>query len=88
MSFSWVQEGVAESGVTLAFTVRAMDAGPIVAQQIVNMDQYADADEALQDLFQLGARCAYHPCRPASILPMTNIHIFHEDKNNCFWLAA
>lgn len=32
------QDGVTESGVTVAFTVLAMDAGPIIAQQKVPVD--------------------------------------------------
>ncbi|KAK9849374.1 hypothetical protein WJX84_008915 [Apatococcus fuscideae] len=51
-----LQEGAEESGVSLAFTVRTMDAGPIVAQEVVNMSRYQDADEALQSLFQIGAQ--------------------------------
>ncbi len=51
-----LQEGVEESGVSLAFTVRAMDAGPVVAQERVAMSKYQDADEALCDLFDVGAR--------------------------------
>lgn len=32
------QDGVAETGVTVAFTVLAMDAGPIIAQHRVPVD--------------------------------------------------
>ncbi|KAK9863842.1 hypothetical protein WJX84_004606 [Apatococcus fuscideae] len=51
-----LQEGWNNSGVSLAFTVLAMDAGPIVAQETVDMHRYKDANDALQDLFQIGAR--------------------------------
>ena len=52
-----MQEGTPQSGVSLAFTVLAMDAGPVVAQKVVDFSKYRDADEALQDLFGIGARC-------------------------------
>ena len=58
------QEGWNNSGVSLAFTVLAMDAGPIVAQETVDMHRYKDANDALQDLFQIGARCVQPPPPP------------------------
>ena len=50
------QEGVAETGVSVAFTVRAMDAGPVLAQERVQVDDSVQAPELLADLFQRGAQ--------------------------------
>ena len=50
------QDGVSETGVTVAFTVRAMDAGPVLAQERVTVDDAVQAPELLHDLFQRGAR--------------------------------
>ena len=52
-----VQEGVAETGVSVAFTVRAMDAGPVLAQARVRINTDVQAPELLRDLFQRGTRC-------------------------------
>ena len=50
------QEGVTETGVSVAFTVRAMDAGPVLAQEPVQVDDSIQAPELLADLFQRGAQ--------------------------------
>ncbi|CAL5230019.1 g13462 [Coccomyxa viridis] len=49
-----LQDGVAETGVSVAFTVRAMDAGPILAQEHVTVDDAIQAPELLDDLFRRG----------------------------------
>ena len=49
------QDGVAETGVSLAFTVRAMDAGPVLAQERVAVDDAVQAPELLESLFMRGA---------------------------------
>lgn len=49
-----VQDGVRETGVTVAFTVRAMDAGPVLAQDRVTVDEKVQAPELLTDLFRRG----------------------------------
>lgn len=42
--------------MTVAFTVRAMDAGPVLAQQTVQVGEEVQAPELLQELFSLGTR--------------------------------
>ena len=49
-----VQDGVKETGVSVAFTVRAMDAGPILAQERVAVDNAVQAPDLLDDLFRRG----------------------------------
>lgn len=48
------QDGVSETGVSVVFTVRAMDAGPVLAQQRVPVDDKVQAPELLADLFARG----------------------------------
>lgn len=48
------QDGVRETGVTVAFTVRAMDAGPVLAQERVPVDDEVQAPQLLADLFRRG----------------------------------
>ena len=43
-----------ETGVSVAFTVRAMDAGPVLAQERVAVDDAIQAPELLDDLFRRG----------------------------------
>ena len=56
--YSWqqgsVQDGVKETGVSIAFTVRAMDAGPVLAQESVAVGEAVQAPELLEDLFRRG----------------------------------
>lgn len=47
-------DGVDLSGVTVAYTVRAMDAGPVIASERVNIDPNIKAPELLTDLFKRG----------------------------------
>lgn len=54
MSFLSVQDGCEETGVSVAFTVRAMDAGPILAQKKVSVDPDIDSPSLLSHLFELG----------------------------------
>ncbi len=49
-----LQDGVAVSGVTVLYTVKAMDAGPILAQQKVPVDPDIQAPQLLEQLFELG----------------------------------
>ena len=55
--FGRPQDGVRETGVSVAFTVRAMDAGPVLAQERVAIDADVQAPELLRDLFKRGTRC-------------------------------
>ena len=50
------QDGVQETGVSVAFTVRAMDAGPVLAQERVAVDADVQAPELLRNLFKRGTR--------------------------------
>lgn len=49
-----LQDGAQQTGVTIAKTVRAMDAGPVVAQIHWNLDDSIRAPELLQKLFDRG----------------------------------
>lgn len=49
-----LQDGVAVSGVTVLYTVKEMDAGPILAQQKVPIPDDVQAPELLHQLFDLG----------------------------------
>lgn len=51
-----LEAGVAETGVTVAFTVKAMDAGPILAQAAWPMDLDIKAPDLLLASFEAGAR--------------------------------
>lgn len=50
------QDGVATTGVSVAFTIRAMDAGPVLVQQQVTVDPNIQAPQLLSNLFQTGTR--------------------------------
>lgn len=50
-----LEDGVEVTGVTIARTVRAMDAGPIVAQREYRPDDKIKAPELLELLFAIGA---------------------------------
>ncbi|KAL2896312.1 Methionyl-tRNA formyltransferase [Bienertia sinuspersici] len=49
-----LQDGVKETGVSLAFTVRALDAGPVLASQRTDVDIDIKAPDLLDFLFDLG----------------------------------
>ncbi|CAI5997044.1 unnamed protein product [Closterium sp. NIES-64] len=49
-----LEQGVAETGVTVAYTVLQMDAGPIIAQERVLVADDVQAPELLNDLFHRG----------------------------------
>ncbi|KAG1663821.1 hypothetical protein FOA52_013386 [Chlamydomonas sp. UWO 241] len=49
-----VEDGVAETGVSVAYTVLACDAGPVLAQETVALDPDIQAPELLALLFQRG----------------------------------
>lgn len=51
-----IEDGVHETGVTVAFTVRAMDAGPIIASEAMDVDEHIKAPELLQLLFEKGVQ--------------------------------
>ncbi|XP_021741001.1 uncharacterized protein LOC110707292 [Chenopodium quinoa] len=55
-----LQDGVRETGVSLAFTVRALDAGPIIASQKVGVDDNIKAPDLLDFLFDLGSKLLLH----------------------------
>jgi methionyl-tRNA formyltransferase len=50
-----IEAGVDETGVTILFTVRAMDAGPIVMQKSIPLSEHIKSQELLTELFHLGA---------------------------------
>jgi methionyl-tRNA formyltransferase len=56
-----VQAGDSETGVSVAFTVRAMDAGPVLATERIAVDPDVQAPQLLEDLFERGCRWA-PPC--------------------------
>ncbi|GAQ88770.1 methionyl-tRNA formyltransferase [Klebsormidium nitens] len=49
-----IEAGEKVTGVTVAFTVRAMDAGPVLAQEEVEVDPNIKAPELLEYLFRRG----------------------------------
>ncbi|KAG0622513.1 hypothetical protein M758_3G102600 [Ceratodon purpureus] len=49
-------DGVDVSGVTVAYTVRSMDAGPVIASERVDIDPNIKAPELLTDLFKRGTK--------------------------------
>lgn len=51
-----IEEGVTETGVSLAFTVLKCDAGPVLAQERVPLDPDVQAPELLEDLFTRGTQ--------------------------------
>lgn len=51
-----LEAGDEESGVTLAFTVKAMDAGPIIAQERIAVDEHVKTPEFLDQMFELGTK--------------------------------
>ncbi|XP_059293393.1 uncharacterized protein LOC132046695 isoform X2 [Lycium ferocissimum] len=51
-----LQDGVKETGVSLAYTVRKLDAGPVIAHERVTIDDQIKAPDLLDLLFDLGSR--------------------------------
>ncbi|KAI8018910.1 Methionyl-tRNA formyltransferase [Camellia lanceoleosa] len=55
-----LQDGVKETGVSLAFTVRALDAGPIIACERMEVDNQIKAPDLLAFLFSQGSKLLIH----------------------------
>ncbi|KAE9466712.1 hypothetical protein C3L33_01373, partial [Rhododendron williamsianum] len=55
-----LQDGVKETGVSLAFTVRALDAGPIIASERMEVDDQIKAPDLLDLLFSRGSKLLIH----------------------------
>uniref|UniRef100_A0A0D9V4A2 Methionyl-tRNA formyltransferase, mitochondrial n=1 Tax=Leersia perrieri TaxID=77586 RepID=A0A0D9V4A2_9ORYZ len=55
-----LQDGVEETGVSLAYTVRALDAGPVIACEKFAVDEYIKSPELLAILFNLGSKLLLH----------------------------
>ncbi|KAI4346959.1 hypothetical protein L6164_007817 [Bauhinia variegata] len=51
-----MQDGVKQTGVSLAFTVRELDAGPIIASQEFEVDDQIKAPDLLTQLFSEGSK--------------------------------
>ncbi|KAH1248352.1 Methionyl-tRNA formyltransferase [Glycine soja] len=51
-----LQDGVKETGVSLAFTVRALDAGPVIATETIQVDDQIKAPDLLELLFHKGSK--------------------------------
>lgn len=51
-----LQDGVKETGVSLAFTVRALDAGPVIATETIHVDDHIKAPDLLELLFHKGSK--------------------------------
>ncbi|MCD7456397.1 hypothetical protein HAX54_031629 [Datura stramonium] len=51
-----LQDGVKETGVSLAYTVRKLDAGPVIARERVTIDDQIKAPDLLDLLFDLGSK--------------------------------
>lgn len=50
-----LQDGVKETGVSIAFTVRALDAGPVIAREKIEVDDQIKAPDLLAMLFSQGS---------------------------------
>lgn len=50
-----LEDGMKETGVSLAFTVRALDAGPVIARESMEVDDHIKAPELLELLFGRGS---------------------------------
>lgn len=72
-----LEDGVEKTGVTVLYTVKEMDAGPIVAQTEYTVPEDMQAPELLQTLFKLGTESLVH-CLPmvwdGSIVPQEQDH--------------
>ncbi|KAJ9173015.1 hypothetical protein P3X46_016193 [Hevea brasiliensis] len=55
-----LQDGVKETGVSLAFTVRALDAGPVIAHERLDVDDEIKAPDLLDLLFSQGSKLLIH----------------------------
>ncbi|XP_075640027.1 uncharacterized protein LOC142611777 isoform X3 [Castanea sativa] len=55
-----LQDGVKETGVSLAFTVRALDAGPVIACERLEVDDQIKAPDLLEFLFSKGSELLIH----------------------------
>ena len=53
-----IEEGVPETGVSVAFTVLKMDAGPIIAAETKQVDDVVTTADLLPELFAKGTVCA------------------------------
>ncbi|CAN4083144.1 unnamed protein product [Withania somnifera] len=51
-----LQDGVKDTGVSLAYTVRKLDAGPVIAREKVTIDDEIKAPDLLDLLFDLGSK--------------------------------
>ncbi|TKY50507.1 Methionyl-tRNA formyltransferase [Spatholobus suberectus] len=51
-----LQDGVKETGVSLTFTVHALDAGPIIATETIQVDDQMKAPDLLELLFHKGSK--------------------------------
>ncbi|KAM3350859.1 hypothetical protein ACQJBY_023114 [Aegilops geniculata] len=51
-----LQDGVAETGVSLAYTIRALDAGPVIACERFSVNECIKAPELLAILFNIGSK--------------------------------
>ncbi|KAK1388779.1 hypothetical protein POM88_016957 [Heracleum sosnowskyi] len=56
-----LQDGAKETGVSLAFTVRALDAGPIISCERMEVDDHIKEPELLELLFNQGMLFPLHP---------------------------
>jgi methionyl-tRNA formyltransferase len=55
-----LESGLSTTGVTVLYTVKEMDAGPIVAQKEVEIDDDIQAPQLLNDLFEIGTDLLLH----------------------------
>ncbi|XP_034927117.1 uncharacterized protein [Populus alba] len=55
-----LQDGAKETGVSLAFTVRALDAGPVIANETLEVDDQIKAPDLLALLFLEGSKLLIH----------------------------
>ncbi|KAM7278436.1 hypothetical protein ACFE04_005570 [Oxalis oulophora] len=55
-----LQDGVKETGVSIAFTLRKLDAGPVIAYERMTVDDQIQAPDLLTELFSKGSSVLIH----------------------------
>ncbi|KAK4367936.1 hypothetical protein RND71_011728 [Anisodus tanguticus] len=74
-----LQDGVKETGVSLAYTVRKLDAGPVIARERITIDDQIKAPDLLDLLFDLGSKLLIRELPSILITPEESWLSFDED---------
>jgi methionyl-tRNA formyltransferase len=73
-----LEAGLTETGVSVLFTVKAMDAGPIIVQEKIPLDDHITAPLLLEKLFILGTRAFI---KSLSRLFHNELHLITQDES-------